>query len=94
VAHCDFDPSTISPRGLFITALAGPLASVMLGLGLAWFAVEQQDHAQVLFWILALAAGSSLLLGVGNAIPFRHLPGWWPGAMRLEEGPSDGIWRS
>ena len=90
VAHCEFDPSTLTPRGLFVTSLAGPLASVMLGLGLAWSAVERQDHADVLFWILALAAGGSLLLGVANAIPFRHLPGWWPGAMRLEEGPSDG----
>jgi hypothetical protein len=90
VAHCEFDPSTLTPRGLFVTSLAGPLASVMLGLGLAWSAVERQDHSDVLFWILALAAGGSLLLGVANAIPFRHLPGWWPGAMRLEEGPSDG----
>lgn len=55
-------------------------------------AVVWRGDSPVLFWITALAVVSSLFIGFANAIPFRRLPAWWPGALRSdEEGPSDGF---
>lgn len=90
-ARCDVDPALRRGR-LLLVALAGPGASVLLAVALAILAVALSNEGSVApFWIAVLAAAASLVLGLANAIPFRRLPSWWPGASSTEPGPSDGL---
>ena len=92
VARCELSPARISPRHYLVVALAGPAVSLAVGAVLVPVALAWRGDSPVLFWITALAAASSLFVGLANAVPFRRLPGWWPGSMRThEEGPSDGF---
>ena len=92
VAHCEFTRFRMSPRRLLVVSLAGPAASIALAAALALLSLVWQA-TPVLFWIGALSAAGSLFIGISNAVPFRRLPSWWPGALKSdEEGPSDGFW--
>lgn len=91
VAHCELNPARMSPGDLLIVVLAGPAASVALAMALIPLALAWWGDSAVLFWIAAFAAASSLLMGLGNAVPFRRLPSWWPGSPRPDKGPSDGF---
>jgi Clp amino terminal domain, pathogenicity island component len=89
--HCEVNPSSLlTPHRLLIIVLAGPAVSVLVGLGLAGIAASQSHGAPVLFWILAISAGTSLLFGLSSAIPHRRLPRWWPGSKQDDGHPSDG----
>jgi hypothetical protein len=91
MAHCLINPRAgVSGRQLLLIALAGPIASLLTSLGLAASAVALHDGPSLMFWILVLAAFLSLAFGVGNLIPLRGLPAWWPGAMETGTQLSDG----
>jgi hypothetical protein len=89
-ARCESAGPALNPRELMITALAGPVVSVGLGLTLGWIVLGHHGPPSVLFGVLAFAAGSSLIAGVVNAIPIRRLPFWWIATIGDEAGPSDG----
>jgi hypothetical protein len=92
IAHCDLDTRVITPGRLALVALAGPVTSIAFAGAVAPLAVALYGGSFVLFWIVAVAAAESLFIGVSNAVPFQHLPSWWPGGLQTDEdGPSDGL---
>jgi hypothetical protein len=91
LAHCVLDDSSVvTGRAFLLTALAGPAVNLALAAVLGGLALIPDDRSSIAFWLLALSAGGSLLMGLVNLIPLRGLPAWWPGTMSTEEHLSDG----
>jgi hypothetical protein len=89
--HCEFDRSVpITGWGLFLIAVAGPAANLLIAILLGGIAYLNPDAPSLVVWTLYLSAVTSLLLAVGNLIPQSDLPDWWPGGIESDHVISDG----
>jgi hypothetical protein len=91
IGHCEFDRSVpITGWGLFLIAVAGPAANLLIAILLGGIAYLSPDASSLVLWTLFLSAAASLFLAVGNLIPQSDLPEWWPGAIESDHLISDG----
>jgi hypothetical protein len=89
--HCEFDRSVpITGWGLFLIAVAGPAANLVVAILLGCIAYLNPDAPSLVVWTLYLTAVASALLAVGNLIPQSDLPEWWPGGIESDHVISDG----
>ena len=91
IAHCAMTSWRMSRLQLAAVSLAGPAASLAFGLAILFAAPAWPEHWLIPSWPIWVAGGCSILVGVGNAIPYRDLPQWLGGSLESEEGPSDGL---
>lgn len=90
LARCTY-PAEIAPRQEAMVAMAGPIASLLLVAPFALVAVLLWGSADKLAVTMSLAALSSLLVAISNAIPVKEAPDWVPNALVGEPGQaSDG----
>lgn len=87
---CELGGDGVDRRAMAILAAAGPLTSLALGAALGILATVAHGGPSFLHYTVVLAAASSALMGIGNAVPFRDVPASLPGSMSEEDGPSDG----